>query len=218
VVPLAFLGVNFVSSEDLRTLQQRDTFAAIQQMLAKAPSASAAAALQMQMAQGQLLPADNSVVSPPPVIGEQYLVFTLAGRELAAKAELVQGVERLAEVTPVPNVVPWVKGVINLRGSIASVVDLRMFLDLEQVTHNQRTRLLSLQYNEMVICFIVDSVSEMLPVPPSAIVTGNMRQANIPPWAVPYATGTALLANRAVVLLDVPRLLFSDKMQRYAAF
>jgi len=53
-----------------------------------------------------------------------------------------------------------------------------------------------------------------------------VRQANIPPWAVPYATGTALLkfkdaegpANRAVVLLDVPRLLFSDKMQRYAAF
>jgi purine-binding chemotaxis protein CheW len=216
-VPLAFLGVNFVSSEDLRTLQQRDTFAAIQQMLAKAPSASAAAALQLQLAQGQRLPADSSVVSPPPVIGEQYLVFTLAGRELAAKAELVQGVERLADVTPVPNVVSWVKGVINLRGSIASVVDLRMFLDLEQVTHNQRTRLLSLQYNEMVICFIVDSVSEMLPVPPTAIVTGNVRQANIPPWAVPYATGTALLANRAVVLLDVPRLLFSDKMQRYAA-
>jgi purine-binding chemotaxis protein CheW len=216
-VPLAFLGVNFVSSEDLRTLQQRDTFAAIQQMLAKAPSAAAAAALQLQLAQGQRLPADSSVVSPPPVIGEQYLVFTLAGRELAAKAELVQGVERLADVTPVPNVVSWVKGVINLRGSIASVVDLRMFLDLEQVTHNQRTRLLSLQYNEMVICFIVDSVSEMLPVPPTAIVTGNVRQANIPPWAVPYATGTALLANRAVVLLDVPRLLFSDKMQRYAA-
>jgi purine-binding chemotaxis protein CheW len=206
-----------VSSEDLRTLQQRDTFAAIQQMLTKAPTASAAAALQLQLAQGQLLQADNTVVSPPPVIGEQFLVFTLAGRELAAKAELVQGVERLAEVTPVPNVVSWVKGVINLRGSIASVVDLRMFLDLEQVPLNQRTRLLSLQYNEMVICFIVDSVSEMLPVPPSAIVTGNVRQANIPPWAVPYATGTALLANRAVVLLDVPRLLFSDKMQRYAA-
>lgn len=206
-----------MSSEDLRTLQQRDTFAAIQQMLTKAPTASAAAALQLQLAQGQLLQADNTVVSPPPVIGEQFLVFTLAGRELAAKAELVQGVERLAEVTPVPNVVSWVKGVINLRGSIASVVDLRMFLDLEQVPLNQRTRLLSLQYNEMVICFIVDSVSEMLPVPPSAIVTGNVRQANIPPWAVPYATGTALLANRAVVLLDVPRLLFSDKMQRYAA-
>jgi purine-binding chemotaxis protein CheW len=216
VVPLAFLGVSFVSSEDLRTLQQRDTFAAIQQMLSKSPSASAAA-LQMQLAQGQLLQADNTVVSSPPLIGEQFLVFSLAGRELAAKAELVQGVERLAEVTPVPNVVSWVKGVINLRGSIASVVDLRMFLDLEQATHNQRTRLLSLQYNEMVICFIVDSVSEMLPVPPSAIITGNVRQANIPPWAVPYATGTALLANRAVVLLDVPRLLFSDKMQRYAA-
>ncbi len=202
-----------MSSEDLKTLQQRDTFAAIQQMLAKAPST---ATMQMQLAQGQLQ-RDNTATNAAPVVGgEQYLIFTLAGRELAVKAELVQGVERLAEVTPVPNVVSWVKGVINLRGSIASVVDLRMFLDLERVAQNPRTRLISLQYNEMVICFVVDSVSEMLPVPPTAIITGNARQANIPPWAVPFATGTALLAHRAVVLLDVPRLLFSDKMQRYA--
>jgi len=202
-----------VSNEDLKMLQQRDTFAVIQQMLAKAPSV---AALQMQLAQGQLQK-DASVPPAPPVIGEQHLVFALAGRELAVKAELVQGVERLAEVTSVPNIVSWVLGVMNLRGSIASVVDLRMFLDLEQATPNQRTRLLSLQYNEMVICFIVDSVSEMLPIPPTAIITGNARQANIPPWAVPYSIGTALLTNRAVVLLDVPRLLFSEKMQRYAA-
>jgi purine-binding chemotaxis protein CheW len=110
-----------------------------------------------------------------------------------------------------------VKGVINLRGSIASVVDFRQFLDLESTPQTPRTRLLSLQYNDMVICFVVDNVSEMLPIPATAIVNGNARQANIPPWVVPYSTRTALLSNRAVVLLDVPRLLFSDKMQRYAA-
>ncbi len=94
------------------------------------------------------------------------------------KAEFVQGVERLADLTPVPNVVPWVRGVMNLRGSIISVVDLRMLLDLELLPYSPRTRLLSLQYNEMVICFVVDGVSEMLPIPPAAIINGNVRQAD----------------------------------------
>jgi purine-binding chemotaxis protein CheW len=142
-------------------------------------------------------------------------VFSLADCELAVKAELVQGVERLGEITSVPNVVPWVRGVINLRGSIVSVVDLRMFLDLEGVSYTPRTRLLSLQYKEMLICLVVDGVSEMLPIHASMIINGNVRQA-IPPWAIPYASGSALLANRLLVILDVPRLLFSEKMHQYA--
>lgn len=206
-------GSSFVSGEDLKTLQ-RDAFAAIQQLMSQSPSV---AQLQMQLAQGQLgigVPTGEALPQP---VGEQYLVFSLGDRELAVKAEQVQGVERLSDLTPVPNVVAWVRGIMNLRGSIASVVDLRMFLDLEPIPPTPRTRLLSLQYNEMVICFVVDNVSEMLPVPANTVINGNMRQANIPPWAIPYATGSALLANRAIVLLDVARLLFSEKMQRYEA-
>jgi len=67
----------------------------------------------------------------------------------------------------------------------------------------------------MLICLVVDGVSEMLPIPASVIINGNVRQA-IPPWAIPYASGTALLANRLMVILDVPRLLFSEKMHHYA--
>jgi purine-binding chemotaxis protein CheW len=69
----------------------------------------------------------------------------------------------------------------------------------------------------MVICFVVDGVSEMLPIPAAAIIPVNARQAQIPHWAVPYTAGCALLANRNLVLLDVARLLFSEKMQHYAA-
>ncbi|MBE3560669.1 MAG: chemotaxis protein CheW [Ktedonobacteraceae bacterium] len=203
-----------MSSEDLKTLQ-RDAFAAIQQLMSQSPSI---AALQMQLAQSQIRRVEGSGTEPPSPPGEKHLLFTLAGCEFAVKAECVQGVERLGSIiTPVPNVVPWVKGVINLRGTIASVVDLRMFLNLGQVPQTPRTRLLSLQYNEMVICFVVDGVSEMLPIPASAVISGNARQANIPSWAVPYAAGSALLNGRAVVLLDVARLLFSEKMQHYQA-
>ena len=200
-----------MSSEDLRK-SQRDAVAAIQQLRALSPSAAQALALQGGLSR----PEDEPVIrNVAPVASEQYLVFTLADCELAVKAELVQSVERIIELTPVPNVAAWVLGVINLRGSITSVVDLRMFLALEQLPYTPRTRLLSLHYNEMVICFVVDSVNEMLPIPPGTIISGNMRPANIPQWALPYAVGSALLVQRMMVVLDVPRLLFSERMQHY---
>lgn len=207
-----------MSSEDRRMLQ-RDEFAAIQQQLRTLSPATASLQSQMALAQAGRLHAENLSADEnlPPVVGEQYLVFSLADQELAVKAEMVQGVERLIDVTPVPNVVPWVKGVINQRGSIISVVDLRMFLDLPQLSVTPRTRLLSLHHNEMVICFVVDGVSEMLPIPAAAIAPVNARQAHFPHWAIPYTAGCALFANRNLVLLDVARLLFSEKMQHYAA-
>ncbi len=149
------------------------------------------------------------------VVGEQYLVFSLLECEVAIKAEHIDGVERLADVTPVPNVAPWISGVINLRGSIASVVDLRAFLGMERLPFNPRTRLLSVRTNEMVICLVVDSVSDMIPIPAS-MINGNARQANIPQWLASYASGSALVGNRFIILLDAARLLFSDKMQHYS--
>ncbi len=159
---------------------------------------------------------NSAVPGTAAAAGDQYLVFMLQEREFAVKADAVQGVERLTSLTPVPNVASWVKGIMNLRGSIVSLVDLRTFFELEPLSHTPRTRVLSLQYNEMVICFIVDSISEMLVVPASAIINGSIRQSPIPTWCAPYATGIALLnGNRAVVLMDVARLVFSEKMQHY---
>jgi purine-binding chemotaxis protein CheW len=202
-----------VSSEDQN---KRDAFAAIQQLMSQSPSM---AALQMQLAQGQYGIGSANAASgdlPPVVLGEQHLVFSLAERELAVKAELVQGVERLVELTPVPNVAPWISGVMNLRGSIVSVVDLRTFLGLEQLPYTPRTRLLSLQSNDMVICLVVDGVSEMLPIPASAI-NSDIYHVAVPSWVAPYATGSVIHAQRAIAIIDVVRLLFSEKMQRYKA-
>jgi len=176
-------------------------------------------ALQAQLAQISKSRTDStaSTDAPADAIGEQYLIFSLLEQECALKAEQIQGVERLVDVTPLPNVAPWIRGVINLRGSIASVVDLRSFLDMEQLPYNPRTRLLSVHYNEMVICLVVDGVSEMAQIPPTAVANIQVRQAIIPYWAIPYASGVALLDKRVIVLIDAARLLFSDKMQRYEA-
>ena len=189
---------------------QRSSFATSQQQRILAASA------QMQRLQsGQGATEHDSAERLPVVAGEQHLVFSLHEQEFAVKAELVQGVERPMYITPVPNVVSWVRGVVNLRGSIASVVDLRAFLGLEEVASSPRTRVLSLQANEMVICLTVDSVSEMLTIPHASIVSGSVYPTPIPSWIASYATSYARFGNRVVVLLDVAHLLFSDKMQRY---
>lgn len=181
--------------------------------------ASSVLALQSQIAQISQSHSANVAQeeTSTEVISEQYLTFSLLDSEFAFKAEHIQGVERLVDVTPVPNVTSWIRGVINLRGSIASVVDFRSFLDMEQMPYNPRTRLLSVHYNEMVICLVVDGVSEMVPIHPTAITSISVRQTAIPQWAIPYASGVALIDKRVIVLIDAARLLFSEKMQRYEA-
>lgn len=181
--------------------------------------ASSVLALQSQIAQISQSRSANVAQEETltDIISEQYLTFSLLDREFAFKAEHIQGVERLVDVTPVPNVTSWIRGVINLRGSIASVVDFRSFLDMEQLPYNPRTRLLSVHYNEMVICLVVDGVSEMIPIHPTAITSISVRQTSIPQWAIPYASGVALVDKRVIVLIDAARLLFSEKMQHYEA-
>jgi purine-binding chemotaxis protein CheW len=161
--------------------------------------------------------AEGTALAAVPIeVGDQYLVFSLLEREFAIRAEYLQAVERFTDITPVPNIASWVKGVVNLRGSIASVVDLRAFLGIEGSPYNPLTRLLSVQCNDMAICLIVDGVSEMVLIPDTAVTSPTTRQASIPSWAAPYVSGSALLDKRVIMLLDAARLLFSDKMQHYS--
>ena len=161
-----------------------------------------------QSAQAPGVPAEQAVV-----VGDQYLLFSLLDREFGILAEHVQSVERLGDVTPVPNVAAWVLGVLNLRGAICSVVDLRAFLDMETLPYNPRTRLLSVKCNEMVISLVVDGVNEMLPIATKAI-DATMRA--VPLWVNSYASGLASIGKRRVILLDAARLLFAEKMHRFS--
>src|SRR5947209_20411798 len=72
----------------------------------------------LQKAQSGAAQLQDPALSAPQQ-GELHLIFTLLEREFALNAEHIQGVERLVDVTPVPNVATWVSGVINLRSSIA---------------------------------------------------------------------------------------------------
>lgn len=145
----------------------------------------------------------------------QHIVFLLGDAECALPAEAVAGVERLGDIAAVPNLVPWVLGIIHLRGSIVSVVDLRGFLGLQTQPITPRSRLLVVTQRDMTVGFVVDGVTEMRPLVEGAQLLAPT--ASTPQWALPYAMDSVNIEGRVVVLLDPERLLFADKLHRYRA-
>jgi purine-binding chemotaxis protein CheW len=144
--------------------------------------------------------------------GPQYVVFAVAGIECCVPAAAVQGLERMGEVTAVPNTAAWVLGVVQQRGSIVSVVDLGAFLGLPATIPSARSRLLVMAHRGMSIGFVVDAVLEMRADSSGMQSAGD---AAPPEWLAPYAADVLALGERRIVLVDVQRLLFADAMQQY---
>lgn len=145
----------------------------------------------------------------------RHIVFALGEVDCAFPSAAVQGVERLGDVTPVPNTVPWVLGILNLHGAIVSVVDLRGFFGMPSEPITPRTRLLVLSSREMTIGMIVDAVTEMrtleIDQAPAA------APGSVPPWVEPYVSRAVNFEGRTILLLDPERLLFAEQMHHYRA-
>ena len=145
----------------------------------------------------------------------QHIIFVLGDIECALPAESVQGVERISDVTTVPNTAPWVMGITQAVGMIVSVVDLRTFLGLPSLGVTTQSRLMVVTRRDMTIGFLVDAVVEMRPLG-EVIGQGDpqmLRRA--PDWARPYIVDTAQFDGRVVALLDPDQLVFNEQIHRY---
>ena len=146
--------------------------------------------------------------------GTQYVVIALGDNEIALPAAHVIGVERVGDITPVPNTVACVLGVANLRGAITSVVDLRHFLGLPREALTSRSRVVVASAKDMIIGFLVDGVTEFRALPAEMQARDNVRQI-AQPWLVPYAEALVQIAGRRILIIDVEKLLFADSLHRY---
>lgn len=142
---------------------------------------------------------------------QQHILFLLGDVECALPADAVQGVERIVDITPVPNTVDWVLGVVQVWGSIVSAVDLRSFLGMPTGPLTTRSRLLVVTRGEMTIGLVVDTVTEMRPLGSF----GAPQEYGVPPWMGAYALGLLHVDGREVTLLDPDRLLYADAIHRY---
>jgi purine-binding chemotaxis protein CheW len=138
------------------------------------------------------------------VTEKQLVVFDLNGESYGVDISVVREIIHLQSITRVPGTPVAVEGVINLRGSVIPVVDLRSCFQLEAQQRDKKTRIVVVNGRGQDIGVIVDSVAEVLRVPmdsiepPSAVITGGNAG---------YLLGIVKLSSRLVILLDVNQVL-----------
>ena len=137
-------------------------------------------------------------------VGQQIVTFRLGDDLFAADINDVERVLRYAEPTPVPNVPPWVKGVIEYRSRVVPVIDLRVRFELPEAAVSGATRLMVLATEGEWIAAVVDAVLEVVSI-------GNQILAPPPPlfdgMSADFLKGILRRNDRLVIVLDVTRLL-----------
>lgn len=107
---------------------------------------------------------------------DKFLIFSLGtqfyGIEIKYVTEII-GIQPIAEVPDLPN---YIKGIINLRGKIIPVMDVRLRFCMEERQYHDRTCIIVIEINNKVMGLIVESVSEVLPIPPTDIVAAPDAQ------------------------------------------
>jgi purine-binding chemotaxis protein CheW len=95
------------------------------------------------------------------------LVFKIGEEEFGIDILKVQEINRMMQITKVPNSPEFIDGVVNLRGRIIPVIDLRTRLNMSRIEHDNRTRIIVVDLSGVTVGFIVDEVSEVLRIPKS---------------------------------------------------
>ena len=133
----------------------------------------------------------------------QYVIFKLSDEFYAIKIDTVETIERDMEITRVPKTQGYVRGVINLRGEIVPVIDLRSRLALAMKQADSETRIIVSKLNDMMVGYIVDATYEVKELLPSTIEYTSVETTS----ASSYVRGIAKDNNRMIILLDVDKVL-----------
>jgi purine-binding chemotaxis protein CheW len=138
----------------------------------------------------------------------QLVNFRIGEEDFGVDILSVQEIIRMPSITQVPNAPPSILGMINLRGKVLPVIDLRKRLRIrgkKSGETDRRTRVLIMEMNGNVLGFIVDAVSEVIKVPVSEIEpTPHLVVSSI---AAEYIQGIVKLSGRLIILLDFQRVL-----------
>ncbi|AWE06697.1 chemotaxis protein CheW [Lysinibacillus sp. 2017] len=134
----------------------------------------------------------------------KVIVFQLADKEYAIPVSHVKGIEKLMHITRVPKTVRYVKGVINLRGVVTPVIDLRERFNLPISGNEDTTRIIIIALETMEVGFVVDSANDVLDIDADSIeqqpeVVGSLEEE--------FIAGVAKLENRLLILLHLDKVL-----------
>ncbi|ORE88886.1 purine binding chemotaxis protein CheW [Oceanococcus atlanticus] len=139
----------------------------------------------------------------------EFLSFRLGAEEYGVDILKVQEIRSYDSVTRLPEAPAYIKGVINLRGTIVPVVDLRLKLKLEQAEYDQQTVMIILNMADKVIGMIVDGVSDVLTLAESQIRPPPEFNGVLD---TRYITGLGAIDDRMLILVDIECLMSASDM------
>jgi len=140
----------------------------------------------------------------------QLVSFKIGKEEYGVDILNVQEINKMTQITKVPNAPEFVEGVINLRGRVIPVIDLRTRLNLAKKEHDKDTRIIIVEVDNATVGFIVDAVSEVLRIPvniteaPPAIVAGIDSE---------FIKSVGKLEDRLLILIDLNKILSAENKE-----
>jgi len=133
----------------------------------------------------------------------QLVIFKLGREEYGVSILQVQEIKRISDITRVPHTPDYIKGVINLRGSVLPVIDLKKRLNLAQQEVTEDTRIIIVKVEELSIGMVVDAVSEVMTINQENIDSPEVVAGSI---SANYLSGVGKLENRLLILLNLEEI------------
>lgn len=142
-------------------------------------------------------------------IASEYLTFTLGNEEYGIDILKVQEIRGYDTVTHIANAPEFIKGVINLRGVIVPIVDMRIKFKVGEPTYNEFTVVIIMNVLGRIIGMVVDGVSDVVALSPEQIKPTPEMGAAMDTY---YITGLGTLNDQMLILVDIEKLMSSEEM------
>jgi purine-binding chemotaxis protein CheW len=142
--------------------------------------------------------------------GRELLTFTLGREEYGIDILKVQEIRGYDAVTTIANAPAFIKGVINLRGIIVPIVDMRIKFKLGSVTYDETTVVIILNIGKRVIGMVVDGVSDVTTLKPEEVKPAPEFGSSLD---TQYLLGLGTVEERMIILVDIERLMSSRDME-----
>lgn len=151
-----------------------------------------------------------NAVSERQVAASEFLTFVLGSEEYGIDILRVQEIRGYDAVTKIANAPAFIKGVINLRGAIVPIVDMRLRFNLERVDYNEFTVVIILNVLQRTIGIVVDGVSDVIALQPSEIKPPPEFSST---FDTQYLMGLGTAGERMLILVDIEKLLGSKELE-----
>ena len=165
------------------------------------------------MSTSRVAPVESSNIPPRNERAGKYLTFHLGSEEFGIQVLKIREIMGIQEITTVPQTPTWMKGVINLRGKVIPVIDLRQKFGMPSVPYNQRTCIVVAQVHtegeQILMGLVVDEVSEVVNIVAGEIEDAPSFGGNVP---TPYILGMAKQKGKVKILLDIDQALSSSEL------